>query len=1218
MRALLLALLLASVAWAQEEGCPAPKSPTVITLTTKTNPEQGTLEARARLAALDAVRRMLIPLPQRTIYFQRCASSCGDPTLYRFCANLTGCCYADPDEAQCPAGTHKCSKGVGCCEDAYSATPWIKKIAGACPAGSAPCPPSTAICCNASGAFKGAYPNGCPPGTSFENCAFCCQTREIEVDVPVEDCGFVGQRACGLDELSCRTGCCLPGETPISQITDEKGYAFVSYALPGQGESFEVVAFFKGDNLFQPSNSSSGLTGGIPPLFTLTQCFPLILIVSFLVAAMFASGRNPFGVLDLTARVSPPRVRLRGPQAMMISTASIAALIQSGIAVAAAARVNRSERGRELNNTIKELKTKIKNAKNTQEVITLKKQLDVAIKQREQLFQQEQEAIGKKFSPLMLMLSGRWSSYQGKPFGKLRGQFARMLRDEKGKYTWFAKYTPFGWGMVAVEQTAKYSRKAVRYAALYTNPAYLAGAITGRVRLVRGARGPLTRAEVARKIPIVGPAAGWIVKTLDTWEAKYAEFAKEKAAGPLWLHALAYGLSAINQSLVLLKLGRAQLLMHTGMRDSGIAPATGSFMAGLNDAITSKLDKMEAELNRLRAENPDDPRIPALEEAIVFARLERTIKEQPGSKEYQKKADEAKEKLEKLAKKLGISLKFITEGPLAGHIDREALEKDMKEKNVMKREQDEVLALCETFNDNFWNAKLTREAEEDANRLMADIKDAYSKMSSAREQLFELAAKHGFQVSFEDGSIKLAEVPKDVVEKANALVSDYNNNKEAVKSGLEKLNAAKGIGEALDLVKAEAEYRLARDRLDAAEKNYEKQLAILSKKEREAFENAYADVVDYAIKNNIKLQYNADGTIIFEGESPPPEIKKFNELALSMEAAAKANLELVNAQENLEAKKDAFERASALPSAISGMPYLQAAIEIGDFLFKKNGTAIEKSYKEWKELDEKVDETSGRINKLKDLIQKYEHEIEEAERKLIEKYGGKYEDKFKYEISLPEDYLAYKEKVRRLNAVKEELNELEGKIALLQNQANLARSSLGGWEANQRDFMDSNDASAYVLGGKLFSLGVLSTEEQREALFKAAHDSASEERITGELRSLEEKVLAGFGSADAGVEAMKTVSGKEEGLDKLLANYRNAYFAHVQLPGDLKEQIKVHIKALEMLSSTADVIKNDIADSSRSDKEITLRRIGVIKDDIDEIIEGMKQLQESSSPSPQS
>ena len=90
--------------------------------------------------------------------------------------------------------------------------------------------------------------------------------------------------------------------------TNNLGKATASFVIPNAKEhKLEVI--FKGDEGFKESVGT--LTGGsgtevsfksnLPEGVDLVTCMPLLLLIGMLGAAMYASGRNPFGIVDFTA-----------------------------------------------------------------------------------------------------------------------------------------------------------------------------------------------------------------------------------------------------------------------------------------------------------------------------------------------------------------------------------------------------------------------------------------------------------------------------------------------------------------------------------------------------------------------------------------------------------------------------------------------------------------------------------------------------------------------------------------------------------------------------------------------------------------------------------------------------------------------------------------------------------------------------------------------------
>jgi len=90
--------------------------------------------------------------------------------------------------------------------------------------------------------------------------------------------------------------------------TNNLGKATASFVIPNAKEH-KVEVIFKGDEGFKESVGT--LTGGsgtevsfksnLPEGVDLVTCMPLLLLIGMLGAAMYASGRNPFGIVDFTA-----------------------------------------------------------------------------------------------------------------------------------------------------------------------------------------------------------------------------------------------------------------------------------------------------------------------------------------------------------------------------------------------------------------------------------------------------------------------------------------------------------------------------------------------------------------------------------------------------------------------------------------------------------------------------------------------------------------------------------------------------------------------------------------------------------------------------------------------------------------------------------------------------------------------------------------------------
>ncbi len=90
--------------------------------------------------------------------------------------------------------------------------------------------------------------------------------------------------------------------------TDSSGRANVNFVIRG-ATKHTVEVTFGGDGAFKESKGTVGGSGksetsfetNLPEGINLVTCMPLLLLIGFLGAAMYASGRNPFGMVDFTA-----------------------------------------------------------------------------------------------------------------------------------------------------------------------------------------------------------------------------------------------------------------------------------------------------------------------------------------------------------------------------------------------------------------------------------------------------------------------------------------------------------------------------------------------------------------------------------------------------------------------------------------------------------------------------------------------------------------------------------------------------------------------------------------------------------------------------------------------------------------------------------------------------------------------------------------------------
>ncbi|MFH1285631.1 MAG: hypothetical protein ABIH99_03535 [Candidatus Micrarchaeota archaeon] len=131
-----------------------------------------------------------------------------------------------------------------------------------------------------------------------------------------------GQHACTGNDLSCSIGCCYDSAlTKQTAVTNEKGLAETDFTfdLSNSPSTPELIASFKGDDLYLPSSTTS-LGGTISKYgLSITACIPLFLIFGFLAMAMYAAGKNPFGAFDFSGP-AVARARSKGVRGAILSS----------------------------------------------------------------------------------------------------------------------------------------------------------------------------------------------------------------------------------------------------------------------------------------------------------------------------------------------------------------------------------------------------------------------------------------------------------------------------------------------------------------------------------------------------------------------------------------------------------------------------------------------------------------------------------------------------------------------------------------------------------------------------------------------------------------------------------------------------------------------------------------------------------------------------------
>ncbi|MEM3364479.1 MAG: hypothetical protein QXS93_03150 [Candidatus Micrarchaeia archaeon] len=144
--------------------------------------------------------------------------------------------------------------------------------------------------------------------------------------------------------------------------TDTRGWATVNFVIPGAIKHTATV-IYKGNDAFKESigtvggsaRSSTSFETGLPQDINLVACLPLLILVGFLGAAMYASGRNPFGVVDFTAPrgITTQRRVMKAFQAgwvaqiFAISGGVVGAIATSMVGAKAIPRESEKEKGKE-------------------------------------------------------------------------------------------------------------------------------------------------------------------------------------------------------------------------------------------------------------------------------------------------------------------------------------------------------------------------------------------------------------------------------------------------------------------------------------------------------------------------------------------------------------------------------------------------------------------------------------------------------------------------------------------------------------------------------------------------------------------------------------------------------------------------------------------------------------------------------------------------------
>ncbi|MBI5158539.1 hypothetical protein HY992_00275 [Candidatus Micrarchaeota archaeon] len=285
---IVFSLALVSAQFDPSSACPLPKSPSLLTLSTTQNNIDQTLTANAELTFVNPSSKDTGFIPGRQVYFQKCGVC---PT------ELNG-----KTVKPCSSFTRTLSPG----EEGYDEANPGKTISvtptGCCYAKDNEDTPSfneaqTPISCDALGsAFA--------PAVSLQACSDAIDAATTPIK-----------------PFPCPTGCCYNPTQIFASTTDTEGKAQIILPL----ENVSLVAWFKGDNFYMPSNSTGAYQSAQLAGVNFAACFPLFLLLGLLMAAMHASGKSPFALIDFSASAAP-RARTKAPVAAMISTQAISAI----------------------------------------------------------------------------------------------------------------------------------------------------------------------------------------------------------------------------------------------------------------------------------------------------------------------------------------------------------------------------------------------------------------------------------------------------------------------------------------------------------------------------------------------------------------------------------------------------------------------------------------------------------------------------------------------------------------------------------------------------------------------------------------------------------------------------------------------------------------------------------------------------------------------------
>ena len=173
-------------------------------------------------------------------------------------------------------------------------------------------------------------------------------TAELSYDFPVYEEGC--ERGCtfrfvfcckNLEEEACLLSDCLGKPIPsYESILPCEGYSDAGWPLIATVEGEEVPLFPTFSELYLPSAPEEEAI----PIVEFTVCFPLLVIFSFLGAAMFASGRNPFtGFSFYAPRVSKGPHRAIGARGYTLNTMQVLSFLSLAIDSVAGKRAKKAK-----------------------------------------------------------------------------------------------------------------------------------------------------------------------------------------------------------------------------------------------------------------------------------------------------------------------------------------------------------------------------------------------------------------------------------------------------------------------------------------------------------------------------------------------------------------------------------------------------------------------------------------------------------------------------------------------------------------------------------------------------------------------------------------------------------------------------------------------------------------------------------------------------------